>query len=137
MREKTDVKYAEQARNSNSKTIFKNNVLTCQFLRDYLVLDLFVEICLEDIEDASEHYVALLGIEFEADTVKKISIHVSDQEGYIYVLPLIEHKTYVDYDVAMQLLSYMVVWYDYRKTVGNKYFISGNADKIEGYVYTE
>lgn len=102
-----------------------------------MVLDLFVEICLEDIEDASEHYVALLGIEFEADTVKKISIHVSDQEGYIYVLPLIEHKTYVDYDVAMQLLSYMVVWYDYRKTVGNKYFISGNADKIEGYVYTE
>lgn len=115
--EKTDVKYAEQARNANSKTIFKNNVLTCQFLRDYSGIDLFAGICPEDIEDVSEHYVALLGIEFEADTVKRVRVHVRGQESYIYVLPLIEHKSYVDYDVAMQLLRYMVViWYDYRKT---------------------
>ncbi len=44
-----------------------------------------------------------------------------DEEGRVcekdvFVIPLIEHKTRVDYDVAMQLLRYMaVIWYDYKK----------------------
>ncbi|MFR2214244.1 MAG: Rpn family recombination-promoting nuclease/putative transposase [Ruminococcus sp.] len=34
----------------------------------------------------------------------------------VYVISLIEHKSDIDYDVAMQLLRYMtVIWQDYKR----------------------
>ncbi len=64
----------------------------------------------------TDRYRAFLGVEFEMDTVKKVRVRASGEEREIFVIPLIEHKTRVDYDVAMQLLRYMaVIWYDYRK----------------------
>ena len=100
---------------------FKENRLlqkkkTCQFLRDYTDLDIFSDLQPEDIEDVTERYKAFLGVEFEADTVKKVRVRDKEGEREVFVLPLVEHKTDVDYDVAMQLLRYMaVIWYDYKK----------------------
>ncbi len=38
-------------------------------------------------------------------------------EREVYVLSLIEHKSEIDYDVAMQLLRYMsVIWQEYKAT---------------------
>ena len=71
----------------------------------------------EDIEDVSKRYQAFLGIEFESDTIKKVYLHRADgtPDREIYVISLIEHKSAVDYDVAMQLLRYMsVIWHDYK-----------------------
>ncbi len=103
-------------RDANSRTIFRNRKLTCQFLRDYIGLPIFENLQPEDIEDVTERYQAFLGVPFEADVVKKVRIRGREGESEVFVLPLVEHKTDVDYDVAMQLLRYMVViWYDYKK----------------------
>lgn len=114
----TKDKYTEasHARNANSRTIFSNAVLTCQFLKGYAGFSFFSDLKPEDIEDVTEHYRAFLGVEFEADTVKKVTVRMEGKEREVYVISLIEHKSSVDYDVAMQLLRYMtVIWYDYKK----------------------
>ena len=93
-------------RNANSREIFKNNRLTSQFLRNYTDIPLLANVMPEDIEDVSEKYQAFLGVEFESDTIKKVYIRKADGtiEREVYVLSLIEHKSDIDYDVAMQLL---------------------------------
>lgn len=105
-----------QVRNANSRTIFKNALLTSQFLRDYTNISIFSDIKPEDVEDVTDHYRAFLGIEFDTDTVKKVRVTIDGKPQDVFVLPLIEHKSYVDYDVAMQILRYMsVIWYTYAK----------------------
>ena len=114
----TKEKYTEafQVRNANSRTIFGNATLACQFLKGYAGFSFFSDIKPEDIEDVTERYRAFLGVEFAADTVKKVTVRMEGREREVYVISLIEHKSSVDYDVAMQLLRYMtVIWYDYRK----------------------
>ena len=106
-------------RNANSREIFKNNRLTSQFLRNYTDIPLLANVMPEDIEDVSEKDQAFLGVEFESDTIKKVYIRKADGtiEREVYVLSLIEHKSDIDYDVAMQLLRYMcVIWQEYKAT---------------------
>ncbi len=66
----------EHARDINSRTIFHSSELTCQFLRDYTGISLFSDLRPEDIEDVTGRYKAFLGVEFEADTVKKVRVRV-------------------------------------------------------------
>jgi len=107
---------AGQVQDANSRTIFGNALLTCQFLKNYTNLPIFADVRPEDIEDVTDHYRAFLGIEFETDTVKKVRVTIEGKQQEVYVIPLIEHKSYVDYDVAMQLFRYMaVIWYNYAK----------------------
>ena len=104
-------------RNASSREIFKNNMLTSQFLRNYTNIPLLSNVMSEDIEDVSEKYQAFLGVEFESDTIKKVYIRNADGtiEREVFVLSLIEHKSDIDYDVAMQLLRYMcVIWQEYK-----------------------
>lgn len=104
-------------RNASSREIFKNNRLTSQFLRNYTNIPLLSNVMPEDIEDVSEKYQAFLGVEFESDTIKKVYIRNADGtiEREVFVLSLIEHKSDIDYDVAMQLLRYMcVIWQEYK-----------------------
>ena len=93
-------------RDVNSREIFKNDRLTSQFLRNYTNIPLLSNVMPEDIEDVSQKYQAFLGVEYEADTIKKVYIRRADVtiEREVFVLSLIEHKTNIDYDVAMQLL---------------------------------
>lgn len=107
-------------RDMNSKTIFHNPVLCAQFLRDNFDIPMLKEIQPEDIEDVSERYRTYLGIEFEADTVKKIWLK-GKKVIPLYIISLIEHKSKVDYNVIMQLLRYMVcIWTDYEKECNRK-----------------
>ncbi len=118
---------ARHARDVNSKEIFKNEKLVCQFLRDYTGISIFSDIRPEDIEDVTAKYHAYLGVEFETDIVKRVRVHIGDEQREVYVIPLIEHKSYVDYDVQMQLLRYMsVIWYDYGR----------QQNKLAGYSIT-
>lgn len=92
-------------------------MLTSQFLRNYTNIPLLSNVMPEDIEDVSEKYQAFLGVEFESDTIKKVYIRNADGtiEREVFVLSLIEHKSDIDYDVAMQLLRYMcVIWQEYK-----------------------
>mgnify|MGYP000419420147 FL=1 len=105
-------------RDVNSREIFKNDRLTSQFLRNYTNISLFANVQPEDIEDVSRKYRAFLGVEYESDTIKKVYIRETDGslEREVYVISLIEHKSDIDYDVAMQLLRYMtVIWQEYKK----------------------
>ncbi|MFR5149132.1 MAG: Rpn family recombination-promoting nuclease/putative transposase [Ruminococcus sp.] len=107
----------------NGHEIFKNNRLTSQFLSNYTGIQMLAGVRPEDIEDVTERYHAFLGIEFESDTIKKVCLHQADgtPDREIYVISLIEHKSAVDYDVAMQLFRYMsVIWYDYRMEQNKK-----------------
>lgn len=105
-------------RDISSKTVFHNAVLCAQFLRDNVDIPILKNIQPEDIEDVSERYRPYLGTEFGSDTVKRI--HIFDKEGRerepVFLVSLIEHKSSVDYDVAMQLLRYMMcIWTEYRR----------------------
>ena len=61
-------------RDSNSKLIFSDNILSSQFLRDYADMEILRYIQPEDIEDVSERYVPLYSTERDSDTVKKVNI---------------------------------------------------------------
>ncbi len=117
-------------RDNSSKLIFSDNVLSSQFLRDYADMDILRHIQPEDIEDVSERYVPLYSTERESDTVKKVHIskylNLTETENPLdlplYVISLVEHKTKVEYNVAMQLLRYMVhIWEDYEKEMHRLY----------------
>lgn len=119
----------KKVRDLNSKSVFGDPILCSQFLRDYLDIPLLKNVQPEDIEDETERFRTYLGVEFEADTVKRIRISGINEKDTgadtetLYLVSLIEHKSRVDYNVAMQLLRYMVcIWNDYerRMLVKNK-----------------
>lgn len=95
----------------NNREIFKNHRLTAQFLNNYTDISIFSNIKEEDIEDVTQKYQAFLGVTFETDTVKKVVLHHADGAIWreVYVISMIEHKSRVDYDVAMQLFRYVGV----------------------------
>ncbi|MCM1120028.1 MAG: Rpn family recombination-promoting nuclease/putative transposase [bacterium] len=59
-----------------------------------------------------------MGTKVEGDTVKRIRLRNPDGEDRVlYAVSLIEHKSDVDYDVAMQLLHYISnIWRDYARS---------------------
>ena len=117
-KETTVLGEARAVRDVNSKDIFGNARLMSQFLKDYSGLSLFDDVEPDDIEDVTERYRLLLGIELENDAIKKVRVRIRGQEEVreVYILSLIKHKSQVDYDVAMQILRYMVViWQDYAR----------------------
>ena len=71
----------------------------------------------------TDRFTSYFGVEFEADTVKKIHIHNENGEkSEIFLISLIEHKTEVDYNVIIQLLKYMTcIWAEYEKQFGTDY----------------
>lgn len=111
----------QHVRDVDSKIMFQNPVLCSQFLRDNIDIPMLKNVQPEDIEDETERYQTFLGTEFEADTVKKIRIREGEIEQQIYMISLIEHKSRVDYDVAMQLLRYMLcIWTEYGREMERK-----------------
>lgn len=110
-------------RDSSSKIIFEDNILSSQFLRDYADMEILRKIQPEDIEDVSERYVPLYSTERNSDTVKRVDIskYLPPQDVHplklpLYIISLVEHKTQVEYNVVMQLLRYMFhIWEDYEK----------------------
>lgn len=123
-----------QIRDLNSRTVFKEPILCAQFLRDYTGISLLKNVQPDDIEDVSEKYQAYLGIAFETDTVTKVRIRGKEDAAPIFLVSLVEHKSQVDYDVAMQLLRYMVcIWTEYAKEMqkNNEVIPMRNYWKIE------
>ena len=116
---------AREAKDISSKVVFKNAKLCSQFINDNLDTPLLKNVRPEDIEDVTARYQPYLGVEFEADTVKKVHLHDSDGKETdmpLFVLPLIEHKSAVDYNTPMQLLRYMsCIWYAYGKEMEEKH----------------
>ena len=106
-----------------SKAIFANPVLCCQFLKNYVNHPVMKNIQPEDIEDYTDRFIPYFGVEFEADTIKKIRIHDENgKKNEFFLISLIEHKTEVDYNVSVQLLKYMVcIWAEYEKQFGTDY----------------
>ena len=111
------------ANDIKSKKIFKNPLLCCQFLRNYVNHPMVKDIKPEDIEDYTDRFISCFGVEFEADTVKKIHIrNENGEKSEIFLISLIEHKTEVDYNVIIQLLKYMTcIWAEYEKQFGTDY----------------
>lgn len=100
-------------KDSGSKLIFENPELFSQLLRGYTGIPQLQNVKAEDIEDVSERYVHMFTEERAADVVKKVWL--SEKES-MFLISLIEHKSYVDYNVVMQILRYMVyIWEDYEK----------------------
>lgn len=127
-----------QLRDSSSKLIFGDNTLCSQFLRDYADMEILRNVQPEDIEDVSERYVPLYSTERDSDTVKRVNIgkYICSEENEnslelpLYIVSLVEHKTKVEYNVAMQMLRYMIhIWEDYEKEMDKKYpYISARKD---------
>ncbi len=117
-------------RDVSNQEIFKNHVLCAQFLRDYSNCKMLADVQPEDIEDISERFTSIMGTKVEGDTIKRIRLknpHGEDNE--LYAVSLIEHKSDVDYDVAMQLLHYISnIWRDYAR---NRRYQTENGDWVE------
>lgn len=129
-KKRSKIKPGTHTRNANSRRIFKSQELTCQFLKDYCGFSVFDDLKPTDIEDVTGKYQAYLGIEFETDTVKKVRVRIGEEQQEIYVIPLIEHKSKVDYDVQIQILRYMaVIWHDYGKKKNKKARMKVTAQK--------
>ena len=77
----------------SSKTIFRNHVLCCQFLKDNIDFPLMKHLKPENIEDHTERFNSYFGVEYSADTVKRILIPDNDEEFEFYLISLIEHKS--------------------------------------------
>lgn len=79
----------------------------------------------EDIEDCTELFCSYFGVEYEADTIKRVRVRNTSKgkrKFEFYLLSLIEHKSKVDYNVVVQLLKYMVcIWAEYEKNFGTEY----------------
>lgn len=120
---KTDAGKSAPTNDIRSKTIFGNPVLCSQFLRNYVNHPMMKNIRPEDIEDYTDRFISYFGVEFEADTVKKINIHDENGEKTeMFLISLIEHKTDVDYNVTVQLLKYMAcIWAEYEKQFSTDY----------------
>ena len=98
-------------RDLQGKTIFHDPILCARFLRDNVNHPILKKVKPEDIEDHTERFIPFFGREFESDVVKRIRIREADEEFVFYLISLIEHKSTVEYNVAMQLLKYMVcIW---------------------------
>ena len=99
---------------SSSKIIFEDPLLCSQFLRDYVEdVPCLKHVQPEDIEDVSDRYVPLFAEERNSDRVKKV--HIKNGTPF-FLVSLIEHKTKVEYNVAMQIFRYMVyIWETYEK----------------------
>lgn len=114
-----------QEKDVNGKVLFGDPVLCSQFIRDYIPIPILRNVQPEDIEDVTSKYQTFIGSEYKADTVKKIRLREevdADASGYqtdsIYLVSLVEHKSSVDFDVAMQLLKYIVcIWTQYAKDI--------------------
>ena len=126
-------------RDVSNQEIFKNHVLCAQFLRDYSNCKALENVQPEDIEDISERFTSIMGTKVEGDTVKRIRLKNPDgEEKEIYAVSLIEHKSDVDYDVAMQLLHYISnIWRDYARN--QRYQTEGgdwvDANKAKSFRY--
>lgn len=130
----------QSVRDVNSKRSFQDPLLCSQFLRDNLDISILKNVQPEDIEDVSTSYKSFLGTEFEADTVKRVSLKSSQirqikdagllECDALYVISLIEHKSDVDYNVIIQLLKYMTcIWTAYAKEMEQKQKgITGNKN---------
>lgn len=115
----TSTNHRTNQKDIRAKDIFGNRELCAQFLRDYADIPLLKNVQPQDIEEAELRHHFFDEAELNSDNVKRIRItdaSVAGELSELYVVALIEHKSYVDYDVAMQLLRYMVcIWYDWAK----------------------
>ena len=102
-----------EVQDSSGKLMFEDKILCSQFLNDYIGRLGDIEVRPEYMEDVSNRYVPLIAEERNSDIVMKIEI--PDNRPF-YFLSLIEHKTKVDYNVAMQIFRYIyLIWEDYEK----------------------
>ncbi len=87
-------------------------------MRNYSNCEVLANVQPEDIEDISERFTSIMGTKVEGDTIKRIRLRTPDgEEKELYAVSLIEHKSDVDYDVAMQLLHYISnIWRDYARS---------------------
>ncbi len=115
---------------SGAKLILGNPTLCAQLLHDYSGMELLKDVKPEDIEDVTTRYIPMFTEERDSDTVKRVKL---PGKGELFVITLIEHKSYVDYNVIIQLLRYMVyIWEDYAKQIEKK---QKNITKTKGFQY--
>lgn len=119
-----------EPKDSGAKVIFGDRTLCSEFLRDYVKLPYCGNVQPEDIVDVSERYVPLFGEERNGDVVKRVN--VKDSNSFLFI-SLIEHKSNMDYNVAMQIFRYMVyIWEDYEKEMERR---KKGASRLAGFRY--
>lgn len=105
-------------RDSGAKIIFGNEELVSQLLRNYSGMEILRNVNPEDIEDVTDRYIPMFEEERSSDVVKKIRLPGKEP---MFLISLVEHKSYVDYNVTMQLLRYMVfIWTDYEREINKR-----------------
>jgi predicted transposase/invertase (TIGR01784 family) len=95
------------------KDLFSRHEAARDFLQYYLPADISALLDLSDLEIRKDSFIDPDLQEHFSDILYKVHLH-SGQDSYIYVL--LEHKSYPDPEIALQLLKYMVrIWEQSRK----------------------
>lgn len=58
----------------SNKTVLDNPELCCQFIKDNIDIPILKNLRPEDIEDCTELFRSYFGVEYELDSVKRITI---------------------------------------------------------------
>ncbi|MDR1399190.1 MAG: hypothetical protein LBJ41_04640 [Treponema sp.] len=98
-----------EIKDSGFKILLDKHELFAEFIRDFVPLDVFKGLRVEDIEDVSGRYPSLEHDEIESDTVKKIRLHEPDASSLEhFVIAIIEHESRVNFREPFKVLRFMV-----------------------------
>ena len=92
------------AKDNSFKRIFDDHRLFVDFIRDFIKIDILVDIKPEDIEDLSERFLPLFQESRDADTVKRINLK---GESPLFVITILEHESKVNYRSSFKMLQYI------------------------------
>ncbi len=104
---------------NGGRLIFENATLCSQFLREYTGLEIMKDVKPEDIEDMTERFLPMFTEERDSDVVKRVRLR---DNGELFVITLIEHKSSVDYNTVMQVFHYIsYIWEEYEKNMESEH----------------
>jgi hypothetical protein len=98
-----------KTRDASFKTIFANNELFAEFLRDFVSIEVFNEVRPGDIKDESAHFADLDRESKDSDIVKRVRLRSpqSEKTPEVYAIALVENQSTVDFSIVNRVSHYI------------------------------
>ena len=105
-------KVIREIKDNSYKQILSEPELFCQFIRDFINIDVLKDVKPENIEDYTERYLPLTSENRDTDVVKLINIF----EKELIIIALVETQTKVNFLMPLRILDYCVyIWKEWCK----------------------
>jgi len=105
-------KVIREIKDNSYRKILSEPELFCQFIRNFIPVELLKDIQPDDIQDHTERYLPLISGNRDTDVVKLINIPKRE----IFVIALVEAQTKVKFLMSLRILEYCVcIWKEWCK----------------------